>query len=150
MQSGWKIWVANYTVIVICVKWLVCQYRSYENLINKNWVIIEKRSYKKQPTLVNLIVYFYLIIYFLLSPIYTNYVFSPKEFALSRDTRSDIGLTSNFQICSIGCSSFFYKNPVYWYSKSTLSIFLVVKFIRSWFVQFYYCHFFFDHTKSIT
>lgn len=56
-------------------------------------------------TLVSSTIYFYLIVCYLLPPIYTDYGFGPKQCVLSRDTRPDIGLTSNLQVCLTSCSS---------------------------------------------
>lgn len=96
--------MANDTIFIICARYLAYGYKSYEDLINRNWEIIEECGYKKQVILISSTIYFYLIDYFLLLPTYTNYGFDPKKSALSRDTGPDIDLISNFQICLISYS----------------------------------------------
>ena len=68
---------------------------------------MEEYGYRKQATLVNSTIYIYLIICFLLLLAYIDYEFGPKQIASIRDTRTDISLTSNFQVYSIGYFSFF-------------------------------------------
>lgn len=66
LQTIRKILFTYYIIFVTYIKQLKSRYRSQENLINKNWIITKKCGNNKQAILINSIVYFYLIIYFVL------------------------------------------------------------------------------------
>ena len=80
--------------------------------------------------------------YFLTGKSIKNW-FARFSSASLRYTEPDTGLIQNLKVSSI-VPYLSYQNSIYWWSKSTLSIFSTSKFIWNRFAQFHYCHVFFE------